>query len=194
MSIPWKFIRTDPGEKYAILEVVAQTSAAVKLARGVPLLAEWPPEPPRISMDRHFKKNVAVADVMQGAGYELVVSQAFADVLQATGAEQYELLPVVVHDHKHQPVEGPYYVLNALHVVDAIDAQASDLLWNVMAPLDIAGVYELVLAAEKLPADARLIVLDHLKSFNLVHDALGEAMRRARLTGYRLVGCDEFMV
>jgi hypothetical protein len=145
-------------------------------------------------MDRHFPKNVALADVMQASGYQLVVSQAFADVLRAVGATRYELLPVVVHDHKHQPVEGPHYVLNTLYVVDAIDTQASDLLWNAMAPLDIAGVYELVLAAEKLPGDARLIVLDHLKSFNLVHDALVEAMREAKLTGYRLVGCDEFTV
>jgi hypothetical protein len=88
---------------------------------GTPRAATWSPVPMRL-VTRERGTTLARAD-MPWLGHQVIVLRdAAAEILGHLLAEQGELLPLACPD-------AVLHVFNVLHVIDAMDAEASRITW-----------------------------------------------------------------
>ncbi len=118
-----------------------------------------------------------------------MVSLRFVNLLRSFNCD-CEYLPLIVHYHARR-LEGEYFALNALRVVDAaIDIDQSSIGFYDAEYRQAEDVSKLVLN-EAVLGDAPLTFLDEIGRF-AVSDKLAQAITDAGLIGIKLVKPDEF--
>jgi len=118
-----------------------------------------------------------------------MVSRRFVELLRSFNCD-CEYLPLIVHYHG-QRLEGEYFALNALRVVDtAINVERSLIDRYYEEIRQARGVSKLVLNESAL-GDASLSFLNEIGRF-AVNEALARAIVDAGLVGPKLVKPEEF--
>ncbi|MEM9666743.1 MAG: DUF1629 domain-containing protein, partial [Bacteroidota bacterium] len=145
---------------YASLDHIGNYDKAYRLYKGDPLRGELPPDA-FFPMDPAHPKEIRLADNVANLHNSLVVSDRLKAFMEAQEPPDVEYLPITIRDHKGRAVEDGYHLINPLRVVDAIDQEASEIVWNRINKNRISVCKRLVLNYDAID--------EHLLLFRLRH-------------------------
>jgi len=141
-----------------------------------------------VTLEDDREVSVGLVDFIQTVPF-MMASQSFVSLLRSFNCD-CEYLPLAVHYHDRW-LEGEYFALNALRVVDAaINIDQSSIGFYDAEYRQAEDVKKLVLN-EGVLGDAPLSFLDEIGRF-AVSDKLAQAITDAGLTGIKLVKPEEF--
>ncbi len=130
-----------------------------------------------------FPQFIKVYDFVTTALPVLVVSSRVKRVMEALEVGGYELMPVVLKDHKNKVASTDHFVLHGLGGQDAIDMERSEY---TMSPLDeeqIKSVNKLVLTPGKIDPKALLFRPSRMMYRFMMHQRLLDALKAEGVTG-----------
>jgi hypothetical protein len=118
-----------------------------KLAQGLPMAAEYPPDVRMYMDDAH--PGVKLPDLVGNTRGLLIVSQRLKDAIAGVVTAPTEYLPVSIYNHKKRLASAGYFVVNPLGALDCLHLQRSDIKWK---GADIVTIRKFVLDSAKLGA------------------------------------------
>ena len=143
-------------------------------------------------MDPQFKKQVALSDALMNLDDLPVVSPKLKAFIEGLGAPKLEFLPVEIRDHKGKPVKEQYHVMNPLAVVDCLDRDQSDVMWNALSPDVIAGVNKLVLRLDAIDPELAFFRVKHLYGRVLVNADVADKLNEEDFSALYLMELEDF--
>jgi hypothetical protein len=171
-------------EGYCVVRQPAGVTKSFQLSSGVSRAIGWPMGLVcRMSDD--FPKDIQLADSLFGAGL-VVVSQRTRALLETANTPDLELLPVGIADHKGRVAADNYVIVNPLKVVDAIDVDASGVVWNLIQSDLIDSCQQLVIDAARVPSALLVFRLRHLEHEVIVRGELARQLEAVGLVGLAL--------
>lgn len=161
-------------------------SDVVYVIDGDPVAQPGPASPGRPLLPA----SLGLSDSLRNTDSFMVVSEPLKQLI-AQHEQRVEFLPVTLVTPKKKRLAVPYFIVNPLAAVDAIDRKKSKLRWEDGGGSDdtitTMGSKLLVLDEQRVPADRSLFLLKHLDYVVVVRNTLAEAIRAAKLTGVRWV-------
>jgi hypothetical protein len=187
----WKFVIPSSGNKIAGLGVVKGVDDSYELATGVSR-AKGFSVGAYMEMNPRFPKQIALGDSFSTIDSVWVASQRLTELVVKFTPKELETLPITIRDHKGRDVDIPYFLINPLRTVDAIDQSQSKFRWNPINKDFIASFQRLVMDESKLPVDAGVCRIKHIAGAILVAPALIEAIVSARMNGLRWEAIEDY--
>jgi hypothetical protein len=151
------------------------------------------PDDALFEMDKQFKKQVALSDHLANLDYMAVVSARLKEFIEAQKPKHIEYLKVSIVNHKDRPIEEPYHIVNPLAVIDCIDKQRSEIVWNELDPEAISGLLSLKLLVDRIDPELVLFRPKHLPHRIFARRDFAEAVAAGGFTGLYFMEPDEFM-
>lgn len=175
-SVPCPIPSFDPGE----------VPLKVQLSMGHVVGDLW--NAVSVALEDDKEVPMGLVDLIQTVPF-IMASLSLVNLLRSFNCD-CEYLPLIVHYHGRR-LEGEYFALNALRVVDAaIDIDQSSIGFYDPEYRQAEDVSKLVLNEAAL-GDAPLTFLDEIGRF-AVSDKLAQAITDAGLIGIKLVKPEEF--
>jgi len=163
--------------------------------------APVPPPGPQRDDKRSTAAAMGLRDSLRNTDSLLVVSQALRSVIEAH-EKHVELLPVTLVAPKKKKVDAPYFIVNPLDAVDALDIGASALRWKNggQGPSRKDGgiddsvdrIEKLVVDEKRIPADRSLFLLKHVDFVIVMRASLLAAIESAGLTGVEAIRVEDY--
>ncbi len=149
------------------------------------------PEDAYYEMLADHPKGIAVPDYVYSM-IHYVVSRRLRDALEPElGASRVEFLPVKIKNHKGRFVQGDYFVMNSLDVIDAIDVGASAGEFNPIAPTQLMSVEQIVLKV--LPDRPVMFRPANWTRLIIVRRDVAEKLLAAGMTGLIFTELEDYM-
>lgn len=152
-----------------------------ELERGAALAARWPNQRPVMRMQGP-KSRKKIVDFTNGGGAPVITAQARA-IIEKSGLDGIELLPVAILDHAKKPVAGDYWLLHVVGTAPYVDIDESDievvhdLLWTAR---------EIVVNESRLTTKPAMFRVPGARyPWVFVRRDVLAAMEAAKLTGFR---------
>ncbi len=175
-------------EGFCALGALEGVDADEEILRGSSRAADFPSGAFYQMRDEYADTRVADSAY---AAIHYVVSERLRQVLEPElGKSRVELLPVRIKDQRGTVVDGSWFVMNPLDVVDCIDTQASNAKFNANDPTQILRVKKLVL--KPAPDELALFRPAHWTRLMFIRDDLAQKLEAAGLTGLHFWETDEF--
>jgi hypothetical protein len=137
-----------------------------------------------------FPDNVRVPDNVYTMIHFVVSDRLRQALTPLLGPSRVEMLPVKIKDHQGRFVDGKFFVMNPLDVVDCIDTTASMAKFNALDPTEISRVKRLVL--KPISEELTLFRPRHWTRLLFVRDDIAQKLEAAGLTGLSFREMDEF--
>ncbi len=153
-----------------------------KLVEGISVAAEFP-EDATYHMNEDLPHDKRLEDAIYNLDSQLVVSGRLRTFLQSQDNLQIEFLPVQLVNHKGKAVQEPYFIVNILCHVDAVDKAATTHEWNTLDDTAMIGIENLTIDEDRVPKEAVLFRLVHVTDVMGVRSDLAEALREEGFTG-----------
>lgn len=187
--------RVDVGRKHVTVEALhggGDVMDAGAFARGRPM-SDGFPDDAYFTVDPAAKKATIVPDsVMSLSGVPLVSSTLKALIEEAEPAET-EFLPVQIRDEKgKKTLADDYWIVHPTSVVECIDLEASEVVWNKIDKTLISSCAQLVIDEDRIPEGLKLFRAKHLPGEVFVHRELAEALEGAEASGVSFLELDEY--
>jgi len=189
--IPYYVWETNSQGGFATLLALENVEDSYELKRGCPRANGWPADA-AFRMNPSYPRQVKLADTVRNRDSVPVASAQFHDLLFSFAPADTEFLPVTIYNHKGRVASDAYVVVNPYRVVDCIDREASDLMWNEIDPELISGCFRLVLDPARLDPSLALFRPRYMPTRVLVREDVVRAAAAAGLTGLRFTPADEF--
>ncbi len=180
-----------PGKGACSLTNLKNVDDVVDIKRGRPRLDGFPADA-YFEMNPDYPKDVNLEDVIVNRERMRLISPAFATFLQEHALNNTEFLPVTIKNHNGGTASDEYMIASPLDVIDCIDKDASNVMWNKIDKNLIAGVYELVFNEDAIPEDVKILRPKHLEMFVFIREDIVEAIEEAGFTGNKFYPVDEF--
>lgn len=139
-----------------------------------------------------MKRSGVVEDHLSNDDRLLIVSPRVVEVLRSFDLEHTALLPVRIVGEDGAALSEAHQIVHPRRVIDCIDRDGSNLMWNKIDPELIAGVYELALVDGSLDGAPALFRPAHLTQFVFVRVQIAEAIEASGATGHSFTELDEF--
>jgi hypothetical protein len=136
------------------------------------------------------KKFKAIPDNVHTMIHDVVSGRLRAVLEPLLDGSRVEFLPVKIHDRAGNVVDGEYFVLNPLDVVDCIDVEASGGKYNELAPTPLMMVARLVL--RPIAPNLTLVRPSNWTNRILVRAEIAEQLTAAGLTGLSFSSPEKF--
>ncbi|MEP0548458.1 MAG: DUF1629 domain-containing protein [Rhodothermales bacterium] len=162
-----------------------------RIAYAQPVADRFPSDT-SYKMSDERPNDIQLADAIANRDNYLLVSPALRAFLEAEGGARAEFLPTQILNHKGRVASDEYVIVNVLDVHDAIDLDRSEVKWNNIDPDKISWFDELVLDEERIPADCRMLRLQHFTNRLLVREDLADEIRNQGFTGVSFVATEGF--
>ena len=151
------------------------------LTAGLPMAANWPADV-TCTMDNDFPDDIALADSLYGA-IERVISPRVKVVLDGAGVSGVEYLPVKIVNHKGRVAAPDYLIVNPPSVVECVDIEASEVMWNRLQKDLIRRCARLVVDPAKVPPKVQLFRLKHVPFLLIARRSLADRLVASGLSG-----------
>src|SRR5687767_14875293 len=120
----------------------------------------------------------------------MVVSERVKTILEELEAKDLEFLPVTVKDHKNNPVDGKYFILNPLGRQDAIDFDKSKVVMGAILEDEVDSFDKLVINPKGIAKGARLFRLNKARRVIVIDEDVRKAFRAQGITGFSVYKAD----
>lgn len=174
--------RHNPGNKYCVTLVLEGVERPWEISKGVPRAHDFPPGA-QFSMDKQFKKQVALSDNIANSEGMAVISAPLRKFLEEQKLTQVEYLDVTLVDHKGKSVKEKYCILHPTVVVDCIDTQNSNVTWNAIDPDMISSIGNLVFKPNSIDPGLAIFRPKHKERRLFVRRDLADAIKAKGFTG-----------
>ncbi len=163
-----------------------------QLSEGVSRADGFPPDA-AFRFNPSYPRDVKLADAVhsRGGGGVPLVSPALRALIEGADPPDVEYLPVTIYDHKGHVASDAYVIVNSFHVVDCLDHDAMEIVWNSLDPMTIASCDGVVLDTSKIDGAPPLFRPKNLENRVLVRRDVAEAIEDAGLTGVFFEDLDE---
>jgi hypothetical protein len=172
--------RSTRGEDFCVIKD-PQIAKSFELNKAIPRL-ESMDEPARCNMDPAFPKEVRLSDNLYGATMP-VISLRLKQMLESSGTNRVEYLPVELVNHKGRKEPNGYFVVHPLDVLDCINLEASGVEWNNITPDRISRCKGLVLKQDAIPGDFTIFRPKFWGKIILIRQDLVDMLQKADFTG-----------
>lgn len=171
-------------------EIPATLKKKYQLMKGVARSADWPDDMVfKFSADR--PEGMVLTDWVHNEFSLLLVSDRFKTLVEATGDDAIEYLPVSMADHRGNVVDDKYWILNSLQLYSVMNREKS-LFDPVEDEQKAHSIEKLVLGEEFLtlhPALARPVAYPRIV---LLREDLTKALEAEGITGVRFRDTEKF--
>lgn len=137
--------------KFARLELLDEASSCWELNDGVSVAGNFLGEK-AFGMNPKHKKNNVLGDAVgsvYGDGVP-IISEKMRQILASFSPQEIEFLPLVIFGLKGEITSTTHTIANTFHVVDALDQDQMDIVWNPMDRGSIVSTDKVVLDPSKL--------------------------------------------
>ncbi len=193
MSAEYVIWRTNPGQKYCVLGGLFNAPAAKNVVTRGRSVANGFPKDAHFKMSPEFPKDVALSDALENSRDMAVVSSPLKDFILERSPPSMETLPVRVLNLKGKDVGAQFWILNPLAIVDCIDQDASQVIWNAIDKTEICGFKKFVINAKAIPRELLLLRPKYLEPVVFVRRDLADAILAKGFTGIYFAELDTFM-
>jgi len=184
----WKALA---GKGAAVFTDLQNTDDVISIKRGRKLTTSFS-DNAFFEMNARYPKDKLLEDQVSNMDKMVLISPKFADFLRDKALSEVELLNVNIKDHQGNFSSEIYAIVHTTKVVDCIDQDNSDLVWNKIDPDLISGCYALVLDDEKIGDDDKIFRLKHLEPYLIVREDFRDTINTAGFTGVNMIEIDEF--
>ncbi len=178
-------------EGYCVCLSLEGYEDAHKLKRGVSANDDFP-EDAVFRMDPDFPKDIQLPDNVRNSGGFVLVSSELKEFISPHLDDETELLRVSIMNHKDRLASDDYYIMNPTRIIDMIDIDRSDVIWNSINPDMIASCKRLVLKNDAALPQASVFRLKFLSRRVVLTEDLAEKLVEAGFSGLKFVSVDEF--
>jgi hypothetical protein len=192
-QLPPVIWRHNPGSKYCVTLVLEGVERPWEISKGIPRAHDFP-SGAQFTMDKQFKKQVALSDNIANSEGMAVISLPLRTFLEEQKLAQVEYLDVTLVDHKGKPVKEKYFILHPTVVVDCIDTQNSKVTWNANAidPEMISSIGNLVFKPNSIDPALAIFRPKHKERRLFVRRDLADAIQAKGFTGVMFLEPSEF--
>jgi hypothetical protein len=162
-----------------------QLMDGVSLPAGLPAKARFP-------MDPDYPDDVMLTDNLYNIELLIVASQKLRDLVESADPAKVEYLPVPIVNHKKRAIKEPYFIMHPIEPVDCLVVDACDPTWDSIDKTAITRVKQLVVDAQRIPADRLLFRPKAFPDAILTHRRLADKIDAAGCTGVRWVEIANF--
>jgi hypothetical protein len=96
-----------------------------KIAKGMPIAAEYPPDVRMYMDDEH--PGVKMPDLIGNSRGLFIVTARVKEEIACINQAPTEYLPVSIYNHKRRRANGSYFFVNPLGTLDCLDLQRSEI-------------------------------------------------------------------
>lgn len=121
----------------------------------------------------------------------LILSENFRQFLQEQGVTNIQYFDLTIEETQTKQTYKNYKVANLLDVVNCIDTEKSELIYD---DGEIDEIDKLVLDESRIPPDKKLFRVDGYRDMILVRDDLRKAIEAQGLTGCVFMPPEEFIL
>lgn len=178
-----------PTEGASLISIATEIERVYELFEGVSRAADWPSDV-AFAMDPSTPRDVMLTDSFFGTNY-CVVSATISAILRQHSANQPELLPVKIINHKGRVAPKQYAIVNPLELVDCIDVDASAGKWNPIDEDALLGCEALHIREDSVPAQCDIFRPVHWANLILVRRRLADILMQGT-SGLKFDECSEF--
>jgi hypothetical protein len=171
-----------PGSGHCVLDELEGYEDEIYLSRGKQSSADFP-DSAFFQMNKSYKKDIKLADQLKNGSRMTVVNKKVMDFLNQKKIPITEYLQVSVINHKKQVASKEYWIVNPYSVQDCIDKDKSDLVWNVIDPELISGVFKLVLKEDCIDKNLSLFRIKHYSHVVVIREDLANEIKSQGFSG-----------
>lgn len=177
---------------FATLTAIANVPDDYELWEGVSRAASWPSDA-AFHMDPAYPRDVLLPDAVHSRGGDglPLVSPALREAIAAFDPPDVEYLPVTIYDHKGRVASDEHVIAHSCHVVDALDHDAMEILWNPLDPETIMSCQGVVLDPARLEGAPALFRPKNMEGRVFVRHDVADALEATESTGLRFVPLEE---
>ena len=136
----------------------------------------------RLTMPADRPMNTLLPDNVYNVNMMIVASRRLKEFLARQALPGVEYLPVVVINHKGDPVLDPFFIVHPVNHLDCVDEEQS-----VFRRSDIDDSYEhfdrMVIDANRVPPDRQLFRINGYWDATLIRRTFADALARGKFSG-----------
>jgi hypothetical protein len=178
----WVQIKAETTGQEARFGLVEDYPDSYELHEGLPLADSFPDDA-HFAMDKDYRKQTQLTDVLHTLGDVLVVSERLRGILEARKTAGLEFLPVGLRDHAGKKVKAEYFVANLLPLVDCVDRKKTKYKPNKLDPDELTSVSNLTLDEKKIPTDVELFRTKGIPVLMVARRRLIDDLLKAKISG-----------
>ncbi len=158
-----------------------------KFQDGVSLINAFPPVgEAQMCFDDAYPDSTKLYDFVDNLSSVFIVSHKVKRIIEELDIESVEFLQLTLFDHKMNPANKEYYIMNLVGGIDCIDMDKSEYKMNRLVKGRIKFLDKLVLDESKIPTEAKIFRLSAKPNEYIIHDDVRKTFEQNGITNFKL--------